>query len=102
MELHKPVIFSFCCASRSSCSLCVSLSSLIVSESMLSSANSLKVLCLIYSCMYAKKRIGPSRVPCGTQEVTCIFSDLSPSNMTVCVPSVRKTSIQFRVLVSAP
>jgi predicted component of type VI protein secretion system len=32
--------------------------------------------------MYTKKRIGPSTVPCGTPEVTCIFSDFSPSNMT--------------------
>jgi hypothetical protein len=30
MELHKPVIFPFCCWSRSSCSLCASLSSIIV------------------------------------------------------------------------
>jgi hypothetical protein len=67
--------------------------------------NTLNWLCLIYSWksfMNAKKRIGPSTVPCGTPEVTCIFSDFSLSNMTVCVLSVRKSSIQFRVLVSAP
>ena len=66
----------FAAGSRSSCSLCVSLSSLIVLESMLSSANSLKVLCLIYSWksfMNTKKRIGPSTVPCGKPVVTCIF-----------------------------
>ena len=105
MECISQSFSHFAAASRSSCSLWVSLSSLFVLESMLSFANSLKVLCLIYSWksfMHTKKGIGSSTVPCGTPEVTCIFSDFSPSNMTVCVLSVRKSSIQFRVLVSAP
>jgi hypothetical protein len=61
---------------------------------MLSSANKRRVLCWMYSArsfMSMRNNIGASTVPWGTADVTGILLNVSPSRITVCVLSVRKS-----------
>jgi hypothetical protein len=49
--------------------------------------------------MNMRNNIGPSTVPWGTPDVTGILLDVSPSRITVCVLSVRKSFIQWKALM---
>ena len=92
-------------ASRSCWSFIASSLFFICLYMMLSSANKRRVLCWMYSArsfMNMRNNISPSTVPWGTPDVTGILLDVSPSRITVCVLSVRKSFIQWKALQFTP
>ena len=52
--------------------------------------------------MHTRNSMGPSTVPCGTLEVTAMFSDVVFSKSTVCVLFARKDVIQFVIWSDIP
>ena len=52
--------------------------------------------------MYIRKSIGPKTDPCGTPEVTAMWSDRNPSNVTDWVLDVRNEFIQAMTVLFIP
>ena len=89
---------------RSFCRMARSKSLLIGRSIAVSSAKSLVLEATVFgrSFMYVRNKQGPSTEPCGTPDLTLMWSDWLPSTTTACFRSCKKFSIHLEVLPLIP